>query len=83
MLPQGIQLRPASFIVSAAYLQRAGILHAGRTSWTESNGYNQFAGSSGNLVGALTREDQTPPLQPRSVWWAIKAYADLAVDTSM
>jgi hypothetical protein len=77
MFAPSYYLKPATFVVSAANLQRAGILQAGRACWMESSGYGNCMGnnSGGSAAGVVT---PPPSYQPRSAWWAMKAYADLA-----
>ena len=84
--------KPATWIVSYANFQRAGILQAAKACWNDATSGLSMCGTwntnsppnsvlMGNLDGLLTlvNTNASDPanFQKRSAWWAVKGYADL------
>lgn len=72
--PTEYQFAPGTFVSHFAWLERTKVRSAAKSAWDEPDGGNNCWNYS--LDGLLT--DTT--LQPRAIWWAYKAYADVTGD---
>jgi len=62
--------RPGAILAYLDQIEKGGAGGASKACWPDSKGQNECF--NGTLDGLLTSDTQ----QPRSAWWAIKAYAD-------
>lgn len=68
--PPEIEFKPGPLVMQFATLERMKVESASKSCWPDDGGDN---GETKTLNGLLT----WPQRQPRSAWWAYKAYADV------